>query len=52
MGLSVMSRQRAISKRSFAGVRWVSPVMIPRPAGIRDSRGQFGEANIMHAALE
>ena len=30
-GLSVISRQRAISAESFSGVRWVKPVIMPRP---------------------
>jgi len=30
-GLSVISRQRAISFASSSGVFWVSPVMMPRP---------------------
>jgi hypothetical protein len=30
-GFEVISRQRRISAASASGVRWVSPVMIPRP---------------------
>ena len=30
-GLSVISRQRAISFASSSGVRWVRPVMMPSP---------------------
>ena len=33
-GLSVISRQRAISAARASGVRWVRPVMMPSPPAL------------------
>jgi hypothetical protein len=52
-GLSVMSRQRAISGPSRSGVCWVRPVITgAQAAGVGHRGGQLREADKVHAALD
>ena len=51
-GLSVRSRQRAISLVRSSGVGWVSAVMKPERAGVGDGGDQFGASHPLHAALD
>ena len=50
-GLSVISRQRAISFASSSGVFWVRPVMMPSPPAFETAAASSAKADKVHAAL-